>query len=72
MKILSITAVFTLLALNAQTIKLACVKTGKTESTIVVYQTVSGQKGARGLKGSKGEPGGITKQRLDALESKEF
>ena len=72
MWILLIITVSTLLAINVKTKELACVKTEKPDSAedIVTYQTIPGKKGANGIKGLRGEPGGITKQDLDKLESK--
>ena len=65
---------FALLAIKVETKILLCAKTGKAifaEDT-ANYQTVPGKKGASGMKGLKGEPGGITKQDLDKLESKKY
>ena len=69
--ILLVTVIFALLAINVETKKLVCAETGKADSAQVLanYQTIPGKKGAKGL---KGEPGGITKQDLDKLESKKI
>ena len=70
--ILLITAIIALLGINVEAKKLMCAETGKANSAQVLanYQTIPGKKGTSGVKGLKGKHGGITKQDLDDLESK--